>query len=177
MTVVSCVLRTAYCKVGLGICYDIRFAEMAQIYGQKGEAGSPKGAWLALRPELCRAVSGWYVLGSLCDHALLFSPGNAKCILWPQLCYSNECLFSLGKVTIISWYSDGDGHIPTLGSVSQAFADISITHVMHEQALFGSILGRGQEVLKETLPWVLNVKGHSRVNHLLLSDGWVLIFF
>lgn len=42
VTVVSCVLRTAYCKVGLGICYDIRFAEMAQIYGQKGEAGSPE---------------------------------------------------------------------------------------------------------------------------------------
>lgn len=29
---------------------------------------------------------------------------------------------------------------------------LSITHVMHEQALLGSILGRGQEVLKETLP-------------------------
>ncbi|XP_029816490.1 omega-amidase NIT2 [Manacus vitellinus] len=27
---------TPYCKVGLGICYDMRFAEMAQIYGQKG---------------------------------------------------------------------------------------------------------------------------------------------
>ncbi|NXS53195.1 NIT2 amidase, partial [Brachypteracias leptosomus] len=45
---------TPYCKVGVGICYDIRFAEMAQIYGQKGEAGSPDGTWLALGPELCR---------------------------------------------------------------------------------------------------------------------------
>ncbi|KAG8450368.1 hypothetical protein GDO86_002860 [Hymenochirus boettgeri] len=30
------VFDTPYCKVGVGICYDIRFAEMAQIYAQKG---------------------------------------------------------------------------------------------------------------------------------------------
>ncbi|XP_007893912.1 omega-amidase NIT2 [Callorhinchus milii] len=27
---------TPYCKVGIGICYDIRFAELAQIYTKKG---------------------------------------------------------------------------------------------------------------------------------------------
>nr|XP_056714612.1 omega-amidase NIT2 [Euleptes europaea] len=30
------VFDTPYCKIGLGICYDIRFAELAQIYAQKG---------------------------------------------------------------------------------------------------------------------------------------------
>jgi len=28
--------QTPFCKVGLGICYDLRFAEMAQIYANKG---------------------------------------------------------------------------------------------------------------------------------------------
>ena len=27
----------AYCKVGVGICYDIRFSEMAQLYAKQGK--------------------------------------------------------------------------------------------------------------------------------------------
>ncbi|XP_077336327.1 omega-amidase NIT2 [Lithobates pipiens] len=30
------VFDTPYCKIGVGICYDIRFAELAQIYTRKG---------------------------------------------------------------------------------------------------------------------------------------------
>ncbi|XP_055267669.1 omega-amidase NIT2 isoform X3 [Moschus berezovskii] len=30
------VFDTPYCRVGLGICYDIRFAELAQIYAHRG---------------------------------------------------------------------------------------------------------------------------------------------
>ncbi|XP_013922522.1 PREDICTED: omega-amidase NIT2 [Thamnophis sirtalis] len=30
------VFETPYCKIGIGICYDIRFPELAQIYTQKG---------------------------------------------------------------------------------------------------------------------------------------------
>jgi len=29
-------LFTALCKIGIGICYDMRFPEMAQVYTQQG---------------------------------------------------------------------------------------------------------------------------------------------
>ena len=28
---------TALCKIGIGICYDMRFPEMAQVYTQQGK--------------------------------------------------------------------------------------------------------------------------------------------
>ncbi|XP_067849236.1 omega-amidase NIT2 [Heptranchias perlo] len=31
-----CTFDTPYCKVGIGICYDMRFAELAQIYTKEG---------------------------------------------------------------------------------------------------------------------------------------------
>nr|XP_014351754.1 PREDICTED: omega-amidase NIT2 [Latimeria chalumnae] len=31
------VFETAYCKVGVGICYDIRFPELAQVYAKEGK--------------------------------------------------------------------------------------------------------------------------------------------
>ena len=30
-------LPTALCKIGIGICYDMRFPEMAQVYTQQGK--------------------------------------------------------------------------------------------------------------------------------------------
>ncbi|XP_078088997.1 omega-amidase NIT2 [Mustelus asterias] len=31
-----CTFDTPYCKIGIGICYDLRFAELAQIYTKRG---------------------------------------------------------------------------------------------------------------------------------------------
>ena len=48
---------TPFCKVGLGICYDIRFAELAQVYAQQ------KNCKLLVYPGAFNMTTGNRVLG------------------------------------------------------------------------------------------------------------------
>lgn len=39
---------TAFCKVGVGICYDMRFAELAQLYSRRGKCPVSLCRWTSV---------------------------------------------------------------------------------------------------------------------------------
>ena len=47
-------IETPYCKIGLGICYDIRFPDLAQIYARK------YGCELLVYPGAFTMITGLY---------------------------------------------------------------------------------------------------------------------
>lgn len=48
---------TAFCKVGVGICYDMRFAELAQLYSRRGECPVSLCRWTSMVSD--GAQDGW----------------------------------------------------------------------------------------------------------------------
>ena len=58
------VIETPYCKIGLGICYDIRFPDLAQIYARK------YGCELLVYPGAFTMITGLYTFNGVLGNAL-----------------------------------------------------------------------------------------------------------
>jgi predicted amidohydrolase len=58
------VIETPYCKIGLRICYDIRFPERAQIYARK------YGCELLVYPGAFTMITGLYKFIGVITNAL-----------------------------------------------------------------------------------------------------------
>ncbi|KAM5275226.1 omega-amidase NIT2 isoform 4-T4 [Hipposideros larvatus] len=90
--------ETPYCRVGLGICYDIRFAELAQIYAQRG-------CQLLVYPGAFNLTTGpahWELLqrGRAVDNQVYVATASpardekASYVAWGHSTVVNPCLFS-----------------------------------------------------------------------------------
>ncbi|GFO02820.1 omega-amidase nit2 [Plakobranchus ocellatus] len=91
--------KTPFCTIGVGICYDMRFAEMAQIYANKGcqlllypsEFSMTTGSKHLLLLQRVRALDNQVFVG-------MASPARDTedtYVAWGHSCVVNPCLSSL----------------------------------------------------------------------------------
>lgn len=94
-------LFTALCKIGIGICYDMRFPEMAQVYTQQGntaiilsvfkETKGSVGSLIPLQIPYSGPMPHWGQEGIMITNSLQFQGGSR---MW-----ESESFLTLASVT------------------------------------------------------------------------------